>query len=257
MTTKVLSSSPISRRGQAKGKSSAESGLERASKSPKRRSSSRSHCARDGHRFESTSLPLQGVRVLERSCALAARLAGLLLADQGAAVFALDRDDAAEENIDHYLNRGKNLVPARMLVADENADIHIGDNDSGEVLPPWQISLGFTAVVPGDEDCDLPPDASDDLLNGMVGFYTDLCVTGRLLGREVIYTPLPLCSVYAAVLGATAVCAALADRQRTGAGRAIVIPRLAAGLSAIGVLAMGLEGIEPHLVPPSLAGARR
>jgi hypothetical protein len=102
-------------------------------------------------------------------------------------VFALDRDDAAEENIDHYLNRGKNLVPAHVLAADENADIHIGDNDIGEALLPWQISLGFTAVVPGDEDCDLPPDTSDDLLNGMVGFYTDLCVTGRLLGREVIY----------------------------------------------------------------------
>jgi hypothetical protein len=56
MTTTVLSSSPISRRGQAKGKSSTESGLERASKSPKRRSSSRSHCARDGHRFESPQL---------------------------------------------------------------------------------------------------------------------------------------------------------------------------------------------------------
>ena len=56
MTTTVLSSSPISRRGHVKGKSSAESGLERASKSPKRRSSSRSHCARDGHRFESPQL---------------------------------------------------------------------------------------------------------------------------------------------------------------------------------------------------------
>jgi hypothetical protein len=31
-----------------------------------------------------------------------------------------------------------------------------------------------------------------------------------------------------------------------------VIPGPAAGLSAIGVLAIGLEGIEPHLVPPSL-----
>jgi len=131
-----------------------------------------------------SSLPLQGVRVLERSGALAGRLTGLLLADQGAAVFALDRDDAAEENIDQYLNRGKNLVPAHVLAADENADILIADNDIGAARLPWQISLGFTAVVPGDEDCDVPPDASDDLLNGMIGFYTDLCIAGRLLGRE-------------------------------------------------------------------------
>src|SRR5271155_4736148 len=102
-----------------------------------------------------SSLPLQGVRVLERSGALAGRLTGLLLADQGAAVFALDRDDAGAENIDAYLNRGKNLVPPRALTADENADIVIGDND-GEARPPRQISLGFTAVVPGDEDCNLP-----------------------------------------------------------------------------------------------------
>ena len=45
VTTKVLSSSPISRGGPAKGKWSAEGGLELASKSPKRRSNSRSHRA--------------------------------------------------------------------------------------------------------------------------------------------------------------------------------------------------------------------
>jgi hypothetical protein len=40
MTAKVVSSSPISRGGQAKGKSSAEGGLERASESLKRRPNS-------------------------------------------------------------------------------------------------------------------------------------------------------------------------------------------------------------------------
>ena len=75
--------------------------------------------------MSATSLPLDGVRALEKSGALAGRLAGLLLADQGAAVFALDRDGSGEEDVDHYLNRGKNLVPARVLAADENADILI------------------------------------------------------------------------------------------------------------------------------------
>ncbi len=198
------------------------------------------------------SLPLQGIRVLETGRTLAARLAGVLLSDQGAEVFALDRDHAAEEGIEDYLNRGKHLLPAAAFSAVENADITVHDGHACEARPPWQISLGFTAGVPGDPDCDLPDDASDDLLNGMVGLYTDLGVTSRLLGREVIYTPLPLCSVYAAVLGAAAVSAALTDRQRTGAGRSIVIPRLAAGLSAIGVLAMDLKGIESHLLPPGL-----
>jgi crotonobetainyl-CoA:carnitine CoA-transferase CaiB-like acyl-CoA transferase len=198
------------------------------------------------------SLPLQGVRVLEGSGLLAAQLAGLLLADQGAEVFALARDDAEQESIDGYLNRGKKLVPAPALAGVDSVDVLIGDHGIGETRLPWQISLGYPAFVPGDEDCNVRPDASDDLLNGMVGFYTDLSAAGRVLGRDVIYTPLPLCSVYAAVLGATAVSAALADRQRTGAGRTIVVPRLAAGLSAIGVLAMGLEGVSPHLIPAGL-----
>jgi crotonobetainyl-CoA:carnitine CoA-transferase CaiB-like acyl-CoA transferase len=90
------------------------------------------------------------------------------------------------------------------------------------------------------------------LLNALVGFYTDLGVTSKLLGHSVTYTPLPLCTVYAAVLGVVASMAALADRERCGAGRDIVIPRLAAGLSAVGVLALELEGLEPYLLPPGL-----
>src|ERR1700691_397597 len=93
----------------------------------RRRSPLRGRWTKEGFSFMSeSSLPLQGVRVLERSGALAGRLTGRLLADQGAAVFALDRDDAAEENIDQYLNRGKNLVPAQVRAADENAAIFMG-----------------------------------------------------------------------------------------------------------------------------------
>jgi crotonobetainyl-CoA:carnitine CoA-transferase CaiB-like acyl-CoA transferase len=202
--------------------------------------------------MEMQSLPLQGIRVLEHGDNLSVRLAGLLLADQGADVFALNRNVSAEGKIDAYLDRGKNLLRADALASIRDSDIEIQngaipDDRSGRV-----ISLGFTSAVPGDPEFDLPDDASDDLLNALVGFYTDLGVTSKFLGREVIYTPLPLCSVYAAVLGATAVLAALTDRQRSGAGRSIVVPRLSAGLSAIGVLAMDLSGIAPHLRPHGL-----
>ncbi|MGH3529596.1 MAG: CoA transferase [Pseudonocardiaceae bacterium] len=197
------------------------------------------------------SLPLYGIRVCERSRTLAGRLAGLLLADQGAEVFAFSRVRSAQEGLDDYLDRNKTFLPDIELTALANADILIKDGNATGTEHPWQ-TLGFTAIVPGDNEFDLPADASDDLLNGMVGFYTDLGVTSRLLGRDVIYTPLPLCSVYAAVLGATAVSAALTDRQRSGSGRSIVVPRLAAGLSAIGVLAMSLEGVDPYLLPPEL-----
>ncbi len=197
-------------------------------------------------------LPLQGIRVLERSNTLAVRLAGLLLADQGADVFALDHGRLADGEIDAYLDRGKKLLHPDVLASMQDSDIVIQNGPILSHHSDWVISLGFTATVPGDPNFNLPDDTSDDLLNAHVGFYTDLGVTSRLLGRYVIYTPLPLCSVYAAVLGATAVLAALTDRQRSGMGRSIVVPRLSAALSAIGVLAMDISGIAPHLLPHSL-----
>jgi crotonobetainyl-CoA:carnitine CoA-transferase CaiB-like acyl-CoA transferase len=72
----------------------------------------------------------------------------------------------------------------------------------------------------------------------------------------VIYTPLPLCSVYAGVDGAVAVGAALADRERCGRGREITASRLAGGLSALGVLALTSKGIPDHLAPSRIRGVR-
>jgi len=146
-------------------------------------------------------LPLQGVRALERSNTLAVRLAGLLLADQGADVFALNHARLADGEIDAYLDRGKKLLLPEALASIQDSDIVIENGPILDRHSPRVISLGFTATVPGDSDLNLPDDASDDLLNALVGFYTDLGVTSRLLGRNVIYTLLPLYSVYAAVLG--------------------------------------------------------
>jgi crotonobetainyl-CoA:carnitine CoA-transferase CaiB-like acyl-CoA transferase len=199
-----------------------------------------------------TAMPLQGIRVLETGATPAARLAGVLLADQGADVFSLDHGRLSNGGLDDYLDRGKLLLPAAVLSSVEGIDIIIAGSEPSARSVESQISLSFPAVAPGDVEFDLPPDASDDLLNALVGFYTDLGVTSKLLGRSVTYTPLPLCTVYAAVLGAVASMAALTDRERCGVGRDIVIPRLAAGLSAVGVLALDLEGVEPYLLPPGL-----
>ncbi|VVE58510.1 coA transferase [Pandoraea anapnoica] len=203
---------------------------------------------------QGAALPLAHLSVLQRSCSLAGRLAGQLLADQGAQVFAAERPGGSVSELDGYLDRGKTLLPVERLDGLADADLVILDGAVTARLSSRQIVLGFTSVVPGDQTFDVPDDASDDLLNSLAGFYTDLGVTSRLLGREVIYTPLPLCSVYAGVLAVSAVCAALVQRERTGVGASIVIPRLSAGLSAIGVLAMSVRGIKPHLVPPALLG---
>ncbi|RDS80865.1 hypothetical protein DWU98_13045 [Dyella monticola] len=198
--------------------------------------------------------PFAHLRVQQQSTTLAGRLAGLLLADQGAEVYASDYPANAHEGIDEYLDRGKTLLPVAALEKLVDADIVIIDGDRLPSLHLNQITLGFTAVAPGEHDIDVPDNASDDLLNALLGFYTDLGITSRLLGPVVTYTPLPLCSIYAAVLGACAVSAALVHRQKAGVGTAIVVPRLAAGLSAIGVLAMKLDGLKSHLVPPQLLG---
>ncbi len=196
--------------------------------------------------------PFHGITVQQKSRSLAGRLAAMLLADQGAKVYAPDRSDGDAEGLDDFLDRGKTLIPAEELEGISGADIVIIDGATAVSEPATQIVLGFTVSARGDDRFDLPNDASDDLLNALIGFYTDLGITSRLLGQDVIYTPLPLCSVYAAVLSVSAVSAALIVRHRTGAGTAICVPRLAAGLSAIGVLAMKLDGLAPHLVPSGL-----
>ena len=76
-----------------------------------------------------------------------------------------------------------------------------------------------------------------------------MSVSGPIVNRAVIYTPIPLPSVYCGVNAAVAAVAALVDRQRTGQGREIVASRLAGGLSAIGALSITSEGLPKHLEP--------
>ena len=199
-------------------------------------------------------LPYVGIRIFERSATLTGRLAGLLFADQGADVF-VERGVATAGEHDAYLDRGKTAVPPGGLADTSSADIIIVDGTVTVKRAPSQILLRVTAAIPGDETYGhLAADCSEDLLNALVGIFTDMSGFGRLLGRPVIYTPLPICSVYAGVLGAIAVGAAIVDRERTGAGREIIASRLAGGLSAIGALTMTSSGIPAHLAPTSLSG---
>jgi len=205
-------------------------------------------------------LPYQDIRIIEKSTTLTGRLAGLLFADQGADVF-IERAAGATGDHDGYLDRGKTTVPAGSLADTASADVLIVDGPSTTLRagpsaalaidrPDTQIVLRVTAAIPGDEAYGhLAATCSEDLLNALVGIFTDMLTLGRLLGRPVVYTPLPICSVYAGVNGAIAVGAALADRERSGKGREIIASRLAGGLSAIGALTLTSSGIPPHLAP--------
>ena len=202
-----------------------------------------------------TRLPYDDVRIIEKSATLTGRLIGLLFADQGAEVFVERAGVATPGGHDGYLDRGKLGVPQGALADTSSADVIIVDGADPVNRTAAQIVLRVTAAVPGDDTYGhLAADCSEDLLNALVGIFTDMAGLGRVLGRPVIYTPLPICSVYAAVLGAIAVAAALIERERGGPGREIVASRLAGGLSAVGALTLTSSGIPPHLAPASLGG---
>jgi crotonobetainyl-CoA:carnitine CoA-transferase CaiB-like acyl-CoA transferase len=224
-----------------------------------------------------SKLPYEGICVVERSGLLSARLIGLLLADQGARVLvaqtappsqtASPPGDAAPldptlsfVHLDPYLNRGKGLLRTSGLEESSTADIIIVQGTEPVTVHPWQILVRVVAAFPGDA-CygHLPADCSEDLLSATLGFFTDMALTGRVLHRPVIYTPLPLSSVYAAVIGAVSVGAALTERLRSGSGCEIYASRLAGGLAAMGALALTQKGLPPHLdlapkhaVPPGV-----
>jgi crotonobetainyl-CoA:carnitine CoA-transferase CaiB-like acyl-CoA transferase len=202
-----------------------------------------------------SQLPYHDLRIIEKSATLTGRLIGLLFADQGADVF-IERAPGPPGNHDAYLDRGKTAVPEGGLADTASADVLIVDGAAAAVgRPETQIVLRVTAALPGDEAYGhLAATCSEDLLNALVGIFTDMLTFGRFLGRPVVYTPLPICSVYAAVNGAIAVAAALVDRERSGKGREIIASRLAGGLSAIGALTLTSRGIPPHLAPARSLG---
>lgn len=200
--------------------------------------------------------PLQGVRVIERSLLLSGRLAGLLMADQGAEVFVERGAGTTPGGLDDaFFDRGKVTVPPGATDDATSADIVIVDGAAQVARAPHQILLRIVAALPGDEAYGhLPDNCSEDLIKALVGFFTDMSVSGPILNRPVIYTPIPLPSVYCAVNGAVAAVAVLVDRQRTGLGREIIASRLAGGLSAIGALTVTSKGLPEQLEPIVIGG---
>jgi crotonobetainyl-CoA:carnitine CoA-transferase CaiB-like acyl-CoA transferase len=189
---------------------------------------------------------MEKLHILETSSQHAARLMGLLLADQGANVY---RERGSSDVAAPYLDRGK-----RVKQDGQEYQVVIGDLSS---FKDWnngggsQIRVGITAALPGDG---LEQGATEDELNGLAGFYTDLAVTKAMLGFKQLYTPLPLCSTYAGVIGAVSIMSQLIRMKKTGTGKGcdITVSRLAAGLSAIGALALDVDGLPEHLTPKSL-----
>ncbi|HEY1425177.1 MAG TPA: CoA transferase, partial [Caulobacteraceae bacterium] len=200
--------------------------------------------------------PLQGLHVIERSAVLSGRLAGLLLADQGAQVFVERGAGPTPGGLDDaFFDRGKIALPSGAIADASSADIVIVDGAAPFARAPHQVLVRIMAALPGDHAYGhLPHDCSEDLINAISGFFTNMSVSGPILNRPVIYTPVPLPSVYCGVNAAVAAVAALVDRQRTGLGRELLASRLAGGLSAIGALSITSEGLPKHLEPIVVGG---
>jgi len=207
-----------------------------------------------------SKLPYEGICVVEKSGLLTARLIGLMLADQGATVLVGRGDNPLSsssepldpslhiDHLDPYLNRGKGLLQTSGEHESATADILIVQGNEPVTLKPWQILVRVLAALPGDPSYGhLPADCSEDLLSATLGFFTDMALSAKALQRPVIYTPLPLSSVYAAVIAAVSVGAALSERLRSGSGCEIYASRLAGGLAAMGALALTQNGLPPHL----------
>jgi crotonobetainyl-CoA:carnitine CoA-transferase CaiB-like acyl-CoA transferase len=200
--------------------------------------------------------PLQGVRVIERSKLLSGRLAGLLLADQGAEVFVERAAGATPGGLDDaFFDRGKIALPPDSGADAATVDIVIVDGTAPVTRASHQVLVRIVAALPGDEAYgNLPDDCSEDLINAICGFFTNMSVSGPILNRPVIYTPVPLPSVYCGVNAVVAAVAALVDRQRTGLGRELIASRIAGGLSAIGALSITSKGLPPQLEPIVIGG---
>ena len=212
-----------------------------------------------GHREVRPGVPpLLGVRVIERSVLLSGRLAGLLLADQGAEVFVnapppgatpARRLDAA------FFDRGKVVVPQGAATGRRlGRHCHCGRRRTGRA----GAASDRASHHGGDARRRSLWASAARLLGGSdqrgLGFFTNMSVSGLILNRPVIYTPIPLPSVYCGVNGPVATVSALVDRLRTGMGREIIASRIAGGLSAIGALSMTSKGLPEFLEPIVIGG---
>lgn len=100
----------------------------------------------------------------------------------------IERDPKVKsEPLDEYLDRGKSAVPSGSDSACSTADIIIVDGGAKVDRQPGQIILLVAEALPGDEAYGfLPANCSEDLLNALVGFYTDMSTSGKFIGRPVI-----------------------------------------------------------------------
>ena len=200
---------------------------------------------------EFTGGALRGLKVVDFGHYIAGPLLGMLLSDQGAEVTKVERpggDPARKELAFATWNRGK-----RSVVLDLKTDA--GQNSAQELarradvlienfrpgVADW-LGIGYERLVaanPGLIYCSLPgfgenhPNRDEPGWEPIIGAATGL-YPGVEGTDEPLYSPLPIASTFAAIVGAVAVTMALNARDHGGQGQRIEVPLYDAMFTAMG-----------------------
>ena len=195
---------------------------------------------------------LRDIHVVEFGQYIPGPMLGMLLSDQGAHVIKVERprgDPGRSEPAFATWNRGKRSVVldlktdagrenARKLAA--NADVVIENYRPGVAD---RLGIGYaelSADNPGLIYCSLPgygeehPSRNeagwDPVISAETGFYAE---TGES-GGDPLFTPLPVASTFAALLGSVSVVMAVNARDKSGKGQRIEVPLHSAMFTAMG-----------------------
>ncbi|MFI5623396.1 CoA transferase [Nocardioides sp. NPDC051685] len=216
--------------------------------------------------------PLADLLVVDIGQYLAGPLAARLLADLGARVVRIEHPEGPryDGQANHHLLASRSetlrldltdpagLATAHDLVA--ASDVLIENSRPGALdrfrLGPEQTAAAWPSLV----HCSLPGFGRDDPRASMPGWEGPvLAAAGAYPQRsaemlegewwpqaEPPFSPLPLASVFAAVIGATGAVAALLDRQRSGRGQHVEAALHDGFFEAIGSRATRYERNPPH-----------
>jgi len=207
--------------------------------------------------------PLSHLRVIDFGQYMAGPAAAMMLADLGAEVFRIDPPGGPRwaSPAAAMLNRGKKcmsldlktesgLRQALSLVS--SADVLI-ENFRPGVMD--RLGLGPAAVresnpglvylsMPGFSSADADMrgvKAWEGIIAASCGQYSDMGLNRVLMGIEPSFSPLPMASAYAAVLGAAATTLALSSRAMDGAGDHIEVPLASAFMEGLAYNAQNVE----------------
>lgn len=191
---------------------------------------------------------LSGIRILEWGMSRTVKLAGMLLADQGAEVVSVIESDSKNDDfaISLILNRGKKRIQLnisehndfeKFIQLIQRTDILLEDAGTHKLE---EIGINLLQIRsqwnPGLISCSLPgypssdPRSREKWTEAGVSISAGLYETTTGLGKPRFFS-LPIASTYQALHAVNAVLMALIARKRDGCGQNIEIPMVKAALS--------------------------